>query len=864
MLAVQHCSAPFLLSVSTAVHTGSHAVLLYISARTAEFALADQISGRHSKGMPTRAGREKNWQYSVLTGGMRILNWTIIVDDDETSLKTAEDVLRKNGIRVTSLRSGQALLDYLQRNMYPSPDLILLDINMLDTDGLETLKSIQQKVAGDADIPVIFLSADQKQEAETRGFELGALDFIRKPFSPDVLLSRVQNALRTQEKLQKFEREARIDSMTGFLNKNTAEDRINEMCRTETGLLCILDLDSFKLINDLYGHDMGDRVLILFADLLKNNMRSEDVCGRIGGDEFLVFAKNMQTDTELRHFTQRINEDYLIMMKKLLGADLKFPVGISIGASAVPAHGREYRKLFHLADQALSTVKQNGKHNCALSGRPQTNIRDANGALTLDSVTMILEERNISPNAMWMGREAFINIYRYMMRYMERYHGIAYRALFSVEMLSNTITKEERTDIMAQFRHLMQESLRNSDVMVEVSENQIFLLLPEMHEGSIDVVVDRLMKKWEKSEYWDRTAIKWETGQVHLMPHEEKQKMHDKKPYRVAVVDDDRISLEIASKILSEQNVIVFAMESARELMEFLRSNHPDLILLDVNMPEIDGFETLRRLKMDPGIGREIPVIFMTSDETQEAESLGLKLGADDFIRKPFAPDVLMLRVNHTIELNHLHQNLANEVEVKTEQNRELFLHVINALATAIDAKDTYTNGHSSRVARYAREIASRYGYSGPKQDDIYMMGLLHDVGKIGIPDVIINKPSRLTEEEFEMIKTHPLVGARILQTIDEMPALAIGARWHHERYSGGGYPDGLVGDNIPEEARIIAVADAYDAMSSRRSYRADLGQAKVREEIEKGSGTQFDPCFAKIMLDMIDEDKDYQMREKD
>ena len=149
------------------------------------------------------------------------------------------------------------------------------------------------------------------------------------------------------------------------------------------------------------------------------------------------------------------------------------------------------------------------------------------------------------------------------------------------------------------------------------------------------------------------------------------------------------------------------------------------------------------------------------------------------------------------------------------------------------------------------------------QQNDIYMMGLLHDVGKIGIPDAVINKPARLTDEEFEIIKNHPVMGARILKNIREMPKLATGARWHHERYAGGGYPDGLSGEDIPEEARIIAVADAYDAMTSRRSYRDVMSQEHVRGEIEKGRGTQFDPRFADIMLAMIDEDTEYNMREK-
>ncbi len=138
------------------------------------------------------------------------------------------------------------------------------------------------------------------------------------------------------------------------------------------------------------------------------------------------------------------------------------------------------------------------------------------------------------------------------------------------------------------------------------------------------------------------------------------------------------------------------------------------------------------------------------------------------------------------------------------------------------------------------------------------MMGLLHDVGKIGVPDAIINKPARLTEPEYDVIKTHTVMGAKILNNINEMPELVTGARWHHERYDGSGYPDGLKGTDIPEQARIIAVADAYDAMTSRRSYRDRLPQATAREELVSGRGTQFDPVFADIMIGMIDEDSDY------
>ena len=165
-------------------------------------------------------------------------------------------------------------------------------------------------------------------------------------------------------------------------------------------------------------------------------------------------------------------------------------------------------------------------------------------------------------------------------------------------------------------------------------------------------------------------------------------------------------------------------------------------------------------------------------------------------------------------------------------------------------------------MAEYSTEIARRFGYTDYECEMVYVAGMLHDVGKIGIPNSIINKPGKLTDEEYEVMKTHPAIGAQILDRITTIPFIVTGAHWHHERYDGRGYPDGLRGDDIPEIARIIGVADAYDAMSSKRSYRDPLPQEVVRGEIEKGGGTQFDPRFAAIMLAMIYEDTTYSMRE--
>jgi len=192
----------------------------------------------------------------------------------------------------------------------------------------------------------------------------------------------------------------------------------------------------------------------------------------------------------------------------------------------------------------------------------------------------------------------------------------------------------------------------------------------------------------------------------------------------------------------------------------------------------------------------------------------------------------------------------------------KLSIEVTTALSQTIDAKDKYTKGHSNRVAKYSRMLARVLGENEKTQENIYYVALLHDIGKIGIPNAIINKPGKLTDEEYEIIKTHPVIGSDILKTISSMPEISIGARSHHERYDGKGYPDGLAGEDIPWIARIIGVADAYDAMTSNRSYRQYLPQEVVRSEIVKCRGIQFDPRVADAMLSLIDEDKEYKMHE--
>ncbi len=337
---------------------------------------------------------------------------------------------------------------------------------------------------------------------------------------------------------------------------------------------------------------------------------------------------------------------------------------------------------------------------------------------------------------------------------------------------------------------------------------------------------------------------------------------------RILVVDDDVMNLRMAEHILKNSYEVI-SVSSGQEALDFLVQDVPDMILLDLHMPELNGLETMERIHAMDKVS-EIPVIFLTADSERETEIKIFKAGAMDYIQKPFLAEVVLRRIGRLLELFHLQQSLQQEVDKKTQELKEssqriqrLSEQIMLSLASAIDAKDTYTRGHSMRVAEYSRELARRMGKTAREVEDIYYIGLLHDIGKIGISNKIINKPGRLTEEEYNVIRSHPKIGAEILGNISELPDISIGAHWHHEHYDGTGYPDNLMGKEIPEVARIIGVADAYDAMSSRRSYRDVLPQEVVRGEIEKGKGTQFDPVIAEYMITMIDEDGGYKMREK-
>ena len=332
---------------------------------------------------------------------------------------------------------------------------------------------------------------------------------------------------------------------------------------------------------------------------------------------------------------------------------------------------------------------------------------------------------------------------------------------------------------------------------------------------------------------------------------------------QILAIDDDEVSRKLIRGNLSDI-ARVSAVVCGRDGLSYLNmGNKVDLILLDYRMPGMTGLEVLKQIKSRDEF-REVPVIMFTGEENESLEYQALEAGAADFIHKPLVIPVMRQRVMNTLNYFYLQNSLQAEVtrqtklaERRQEEAEQLFEEMIMALAQAIDAKDHYTHGHSQRVAEYSAQLSLLLGDDPQQVRLIYYMGLLHDIGKIGIPVKIINKPGRLTDEEYDVIKYHPAIGAEILNPIRIRPELMIGARYHHEKFDGSGYPDKLAGEDIPRAARIIAVADAYDAMTSDRSYRKGMMSQKVYEEIAKKSGSQFDPEIADIMLAYLKENMD-------
>ncbi|MCL2002542.1 MAG: response regulator [Oscillospiraceae bacterium] len=328
----------------------------------------------------------------------------------------------------------------------------------------------------------------------------------------------------------------------------------------------------------------------------------------------------------------------------------------------------------------------------------------------------------------------------------------------------------------------------------------------------------------------------------------------------IFIVDDNDTNLMTAKTAL-DGAYRAFALPSAAKMFKLAEKIMPDLILLDIDMPEMDGFEAMRALRADERL-KDVPVIFLTAKNDAATEIQGFEMGALDFINKPFSPPVLVRRIETHIETDKL-------IKKNQKAVRDIHNATISVIADVVESRDKVTGGHIERTQVYLELLVNELIRTGVYAEevsawDIHLLlpsAQLHDVGKINISDLILNKPGKLTDEEFAVIKTHCIEGENIIDRIiskTKDDGFLLHAKrfagYHHEKWNGGGYPRGLSGLDIPLEGRLMAVADVYDALVSERPYKKPFSHEQAVEIIKKESGAQFDPKVVETFLNIADD----------
>lgn len=324
---------------------------------------------------------------------------------------------------------------------------------------------------------------------------------------------------------------------------------------------------------------------------------------------------------------------------------------------------------------------------------------------------------------------------------------------------------------------------------------------------------------------------------------------------KILIVDDEPSGREILESILEPEGYQLTLAENGFQAIEFAQAIQPDVILLDVMMPGMDGFEVCRRIRNEEALA-EVPILFLTALDDRQSILNGLEAGADDFISKPFDRYELRARLLGITRLNRYHKLLEERKHLEEAHHKLLNAYdaTIEGWSRAMDLRDKETEGHTQRVTQLTIKMAASFGIKGDELLQIRRGAMLHDMGKLGIPDSILLKPDRLTPEEWEVMRQHPKLAYDMLYPIDYLrPALDI-PYCHHEKWDGTGYPRGLQGEQIPLAARLFAIIDVWDALTSDRPYRAAWEKEKVRAYIQEQSGKHFDPNVVQAFFQLLAE----------
>lgn len=439
----------------------------------------------------------------------------LIVDDVTTNLKLAAEVLQEH-YKLSMAKSGQQALLFLQK---AKPDLILLDVRMPEMDGYQTLERIKANPAT-ANIPVVFLTVDDQRESEIKGLKMGAMDFILKPFEPEVMLSRIDKILQIEDLRKNLSISARKDVLTGLWNRKHLEDEVERFLdeNGQMAVFMIMDVDNFKQVNDTLGHIMGDAVLECIGRILKSSVGPRDVAARIGGDEFAVFLKGDYTDGEICQYCQMLFSQIDTELKEVMGH--KETITLSVGIAQVPMDAYDYFGLYSKADKALYHVKQNGKNDYHFYSRKEEepeifNLEGEDSSVDMERLEQFVEERNGVEGAYRVEYEGFKHIYHFVSRGLGRNGQTVQMALFTLNYIKSMgITHEMLQEAMKELERAIVVSLRQGDVTTQYSSFQYVVLLMNASEENGEKVVQRILDTWDEMNEYSGIQLDYAIKQV--------------------------------------------------------------------------------------------------------------------------------------------------------------------------------------------------------------------------------------------------------------------------------------------------------------------------------------------------------------
>ena len=428
----------------------------------------------------------------------------ILIVDDEAMMRMVAKRILSEQYEILTASSGKEAIQIYEKE---KPALILSDILMPEMSGFEMHDKLRSMYG---DLCIMFMTADESQTTADESQNRGAVGFIRKPFQPNILLRRVEQLLGDSVNAPEADT-SNSDALTGLPTKDGLRELMIKACNEKSGTLMILDIDCFKLVNDIYGHNIGDILLQGFAEIIRANTRFGDIIGRVSNDEFVTFINHVSDEKAISSITSRINNGLVDYAHELMGEAMSIPLGVSVGAVYVPDSPCDYDELFNSADKALYSVKQSGKHGHAVYRNQQDEELDDGG---LQRFSQMFGEVQPHNGAFLIKPESFDYLYQFLIRYTITYHRTACKLLFTVVPKSPNLDSNCYAEAITAFGDQISSMLRKSDLIAQVQDNQYLLLLPEITESNADKLIERLMRGWETKGFAATVVVQYEKEMI--------------------------------------------------------------------------------------------------------------------------------------------------------------------------------------------------------------------------------------------------------------------------------------------------------------------------------------------------------------